>query len=179
MKGIVFTEFLEFVEDNHGILVVDKIIEKSKLESGGIYSAVGTYKHEEIVQLVTHLSEELKIDIHALLKIYGEHFFNVLLASYPVFFKDQNDSFEFLSLIDSYIHPEVLKLYPDAELPRFNVVYKDETKLVMIYHSQRGMYSFAEGLMQGCLDYFKEKTSIDVELLEEIGNKVQFTIIRK
>ena len=179
MKGIVFTEFLEFVEDNHGILVVDKIIEKSKLASGGIYSAVGTYKHEEIVQLVTHLSDELNIDINPLLKIYAQHFFNVLLTSYPTFFEGQTDSFEFLSLLDTYIHPEVLKLYPDAELPTFNVEHRDEKLLIMLYESQRGMYSFADGLMQGCLDHFKDNASIKLVLLEESGNKVKFIIERR
>ena len=32
MKGIVFTEFLELVEERYGLEVVDKIIYQSKLE---------------------------------------------------------------------------------------------------------------------------------------------------
>ena len=35
MKGIVFTEFLEMVEEKYGYEVVDQIIEESKLPSGG------------------------------------------------------------------------------------------------------------------------------------------------
>ena len=43
MKGIVFTEFLEMVEDKFSFDVVDTIIEQSELESGGVYNAgVGT-----------------------------------------------------------------------------------------------------------------------------------------
>ena len=41
MKGIVFTEFLEMVED----------------QSGGAYTSVGTYDHNEIFRLVNCLSE--------------------------------------------------------------------------------------------------------------------------
>jgi hypothetical protein len=34
MKGIVFTEFLDLVEDKFGLEVLDKIITQSNLESG-------------------------------------------------------------------------------------------------------------------------------------------------
>ena len=178
MKGIVFTEFLEFVEDHHGILVVDKIISNSDLKSGGVYSAVGTYDHYEIVQLVSNLSEELNVDINTLLYIYGEHFFNVLLSSYPSFFALQNDCFKFLETLDKYIHPEVLKLYPEAELPKFDVVESTEKDLVLVYTSDRGMYTFAEGLMKGCLAHFKDEAKIESTLLDKEGKRVKFHIKR-
>ncbi len=43
MKGIVFTGFLELVEDKYGLEMVDEIITNSNLESKGIYTSVGTY----------------------------------------------------------------------------------------------------------------------------------------
>ena len=178
MKGIVFTEFLDFVEENHGILTVDKIIRESNLESGGVYTTVGTYNHFEMVSLVTELSKELDVEITDLLRIYGEHFFSVLLSSYPSFFENQNDCFDFLSSLDSYIHPEVLKLYPDAELPRFETISRDENHLRMLYTSNRALYSFAEGLMKGTFAYFKFPAELKVETVIEDGKKVQF-VIRK
>lgn len=36
MKGIVFTEFLDMVEEKFGYGVVDQIITESKLESNGM-----------------------------------------------------------------------------------------------------------------------------------------------
>ena len=56
MKGIVFTEFLELVEEKFGIEMVDEIITASNLESGGAYTAVGTYKFVEMINLLTALS---------------------------------------------------------------------------------------------------------------------------
>ncbi|MEM8886385.1 MAG: heme NO-binding domain-containing protein [Bacteroidota bacterium] len=179
MKGIVFTEFLDFVEENHGILTVDKIIEKSNLESGGVYTTVGTYNHFEMVSLVTELSKELDVEITDLLRIYGEHFFSVLLESYPGFFENQNDCFEFLSSLDSYIHPEVLKLYPDAELPSFDTISRDENHLRMVYTSNRALYSFAEGLIKGTFNFFEFSGNLEVEAVIEDGKKVQFIINKK
>lgn len=51
MKGMVFTEFLDFVAARFGDDMVDDIVEASPLESGGAYTAVGTYSHGEMVAL--------------------------------------------------------------------------------------------------------------------------------
>ena len=179
MKGIVFTEFLEFVEDHHGILMVDKLITNSKLESKGIYSSVGTYDHSEMVQLVTWLSKETEVPIGKLLTIYGEHFFSVLHKSYPSFFDKITDCFEFLDTVDNYIHPEVLKLYPDAELPRFDTESMSANEMRLIYHSQRALYPFAEGIIIGLMNHFTQGTyTLKTELVEEDGRIVRFIITK-
>ena len=53
MKGIVFTEFLEMVEQRFSPEIADRLIDESDLPSGGIYTAVGTYEHTEIVTYVS------------------------------------------------------------------------------------------------------------------------------
>ena len=118
MKGIVFTEFLELVEDKFGIQTVQKVIDECELATGGVYTSVGAYDHKEMFQMVGKLSEIQDIPVPDLLEYYGEFFFGVLSSSYPQFLKKHN-LFTFLESIDGYIHPEVLKLYPDAELPKF------------------------------------------------------------
>ena len=45
------------VEETFSVEVVDQIIEASALSSHGVYTAVGSYDHAELLQLVTHLSE--------------------------------------------------------------------------------------------------------------------------
>jgi Haem-NO-binding len=52
MKGVVFTEFIEMVEDRFSPEMADRIIERAKLPSGGAYTTVGTYDHGEMIQLV-------------------------------------------------------------------------------------------------------------------------------
>ena len=55
MKGIVFTEFLELVEDKFGLEMVDKIISEAQLESNGTYTTIGTYSFSEMLQLLQNL----------------------------------------------------------------------------------------------------------------------------
>ena len=102
MKGVVFTEFLEMVEDKFSADMVDDIIDDADPESGGIYTAVGTYPHEEIVSLVVSLSKHTDIAVPDLVKIFGEHLFGRFAILYPDFFKENIDVFDFLEL--SLIH---------------------------------------------------------------------------
>ncbi|WP_298552983.1 heme NO-binding domain-containing protein [uncultured Algibacter sp.] len=176
MKGIVFTEFLDLVEDKFGLEVVDKIITQSNLESGGIYTSIGTYKFSEMLQLLQHLSAHTDISIDDLLLVYAEHFFAVLEQSYPGLLATYKDPIEMLSSIENHIHVEVRKIYPDAELPTFEVIEKTENSLVMIYKSSRAMHHFGLGLMNKTFEHFNSKANIVLEKLNEDGTEVKFLI---
>lgn len=80
--------------------------------------------------------------------------------------------------IEKHIHVHVRKIYPDAELPYFITHEESDDKLVLEYHSERAMSSFALGLMESTLDHYKEKATIKREFLEEDGTKVLFTLTR-
>lgn len=176
MKGIVFTEFLDLVEDKFGLEMVDNIIGASTLESGGAYTAVGTYKFSEMLQLLEHLSANTGISIDDLLLVYAEHFFSVLEESYPGLLATYSDPIEMISSIENHIHVEVRKIYPDAELPTFEVVEKTDNSLVMIYKSSRAMHHFGLGLMNKTFEHFNSTATIVLEKLKEDGTEVKFLI---
>lgn len=178
MKGIVFTEFLELVEEKFGIEMVDSIIEASKLESEGIYTSIGTYNFSEMLSLLTNLSERTNISIDDLLLVYGEHFFGVIERSYMGLVDTYNDPIDMLSSIENHIHVEVRKIYPEAELPTFIVEEKSEDLLIMVYKSSRAMYYFGLGLMNRTFKHFNTTAEITLEKLTEDGTEVRF-IIRK
>ena len=176
MKGIVFTEFLELVEDKFGLKMVDDIITSSTLESEGVYTAVGTYSFSEMLQLLTHLSENTGISIDNLLLVYAEHFFSVIENSYPGLLATYKDPIEMISSIENHIHVEVRKIYPDAELPTFEVVEKTENSLIMIYTSSRAMHHFGLGLMNKTFAHFNATATIDLQKIKEDGTEVRFVI---
>lgn len=178
MKGIVFTEFLEMVETKFGYEMVDGILTTHELPSGGVYSSVGTYNHGEMFTLVINLHKKTNIPIADLLEVFGEYLFKTLFATYGSMFKGLDSAFEMLSSIEGYIHVEVRKLYPDAELPTFNTIYKDDKKLIMDYTSERKMGDLAVGLMRGCLSQFGEKATIEKENITPNGSTVRFTLTK-
>lgn len=177
MKGIVFTEFLEMVEQKFGLETTDNIITKSNLKSEGVYTSVGTYDFGEMVSLITNLSKETKIDASTLIYNYGLYFFDTLKNGYPNIFKHYKTGFDLISGIEKHIHVHVRKIYPDAELPSFIIHEESDTKLIVEYQSERAMSSFAQGLMERTLEHYNEDVSIKKELLNANGTKVLFTLV--
>lgn len=178
MKGIVFTEFLDMVEQKFGYEIVDQIIEDSDLASDGVYTSIGTYPHSEVVALLMNLSDKVKIDPGVLLKEFGKYLFDTFLASYPQFFTSVDNSFAFLQSIDNHIHVEVLKLYPDATLPKFLSHETEDGSMIMTYKSERKMAALAEGLIEKSIAHYNETCTIDSEKIKEDGSEVRFTIKR-
>lgn len=170
MKGVVFREFLEMVEDAYSADMVDDIIDAADLPSGGAYTAVGTYEHTEMANLVIELSKRTDAKVPDLLKIYGKYLFTRFYEGYPQFFEGIDESFGFLDTIESFIHVEVKKLYPDAELPEFETVEISPDHMRMIYRSPRCLGDFAEGLMEGCFKHFHDTVLVQRE--DEHGGKV-------
>lgn len=177
MKGIVFTEFMDMVESNWSLDMVDRIIARSGVPSGGAYTAVGTYSHEEMVALVGALSGETGMATPALIKSFGKHLFGRFATLYPRFFQGVDGSFPFLSGIEDIIHAEVRKLYPDAELPTFEVEHSPG-RLVLTYISDHPFADLAHGLIEGCISHFGENIEITRENLPGIsGAQARFTLV--
>ncbi|MBU4234302.1 MAG: heme NO-binding domain-containing protein [Desulfobacterales bacterium] len=156
MKGIIFTEFFELVDERFSFETTEHLIEMSHLPSGGIYTSIGTYDPQEIVTLVTNLSTLTGISIPDLLKEFGRHLFKRFLISFPAFFEGIKSPMEFLPRVDDYVHLEVRKLYPDAELPSFACTMPEPGMMIMTYRSKRNLPDLAEGLILACIDYFGE-----------------------
>lgn len=169
VKGIVFTEFFSMVESKFSEDMVDDIIDDSDLPSGGAYTSVGTYSHEEMVSLVVALSKRTQIDIKDLLLTFGRHLFGQFVRGYPVFFDGVKDVFSLLASVDGVIHVEVRKLYPDATLPSFEVEHHDERTLVLRYRSPRHFEDLAQGLIEGAIDYFGRPAKCVRSTIEDNG----------
>jgi len=179
MKGVVFTEFLEMVADKFSEDMVDDIIDDSDLESEGVYTAVGTYSHTEIVKLVVSLSKRTEIEVEELIRIFGHHLFGRFSVLYPHFFPEDMEVFKFLESVEHYIHVEVRKLYPDASLPTFTTEHESEKVLIMTYSSPHPFSTLAQGLLRGCIDYFKADADVTMkDLSGGKGTDAEFRIVK-
>lgn len=165
MKGVVFTEFLEMVERRYGLDVADRVIEAAAGPSAGAYTAVGTYDFAELARMVSKLSGLVEVSVPDLLRAFGRGIFSSLHRSYPALFERYRTARDFLMNVDGYIHAEVRKLYPDAELPTFSCKTIEEGGLEMVYRSSRPLADFAEGLFAGCAEHFGEEVQIERERL--------------
>ncbi len=156
MKGIIFRTFLDLIEEKFSLSIVDQLLESTKdqLPSQGVYTTVGIYSHEEIVTLVVQLSRITGIEIPVLIRTFGEYLFHVLYRKYAHLFRDIHHAFQFLESLEGFIHVEVKKLYPEAEIPRFATKRIDEKTLSVLYISQRHFDDLAEGMILSCIQHY-------------------------
>ena len=179
MKGIVFSEFVEMVETRFGAEVADAIITAGQLQSGGIYTAVGTYDHHEMLALIDGLSDRTGMPPGELVRAFGAHLFGRFAELYPTFFGDVGSAFDFLSRIEAHVHSEVRKLYPDAELPTFDISRPDADTLELVYRSRRPFADLALGLIQGCSSHFGEEIAIEETDLSGGGRTQARFVLRR
>ena len=163
MKGMVFTEFLDMVDDRFGLETKLRLVDAAQSAHGGAYTAVGNYDHKEMVRMVIALGEKAGVPVRDLLIAFGEHLFGMFVRRYGHFFTDAKGSMDFLARIEDYIHVEVRKLYPDAELPTFHYPPSSPGTLVMDYSSPRPLAAFAEGLVRATLKHFNDGVQVAVE----------------
>jgi hypothetical protein len=179
MKGIVFTELIDMIDKRFGEAVLENTLTDAALVHGGAYTSVGSYPAEELIQIVAALSKRVDTPVPELVITFGVYLFGRFTQLYSGFFQGSLDLFNFLELVDSYIHVEVRKLYPDAELPSFETSRPDPRTLHMIYRSRHNFATLAEGLLLGAIAYFGEKVSLSQTPLDEAPlTAVRFTLQR-
>ncbi len=174
MMGMVFTEFLELVEDRFSVETADRVIQAARTSTDGAYTAVGKYDHGEMVRMVQALSAETKLPVAELLRLFGQHLAGRFSTLYSDFFAAQPSLFEFLSSIDGKIHVEVKKLYPHAELPSIETLERTAGCHVMVYRSNRHMQDLALGLIEGAARHYGQR--IEVEQSANAGGGTRFVI---
>ena len=178
MKGMVFTEFVEMVESKFSPEIADQMIVNANVESGAAYTSVGVYSHHEMLALVTELSVLTNVPVPQLVRSFGEYLLGSFVAGHPQFFEGMDSAYSFLASVNDTVHMEVLKLYPDAELPHFDTERSGE-KMVMVYRSSRPFADLAEGLILATCDHFKENITVQREDSRNGDDYVsRFTLIK-
>lgn len=161
MKGVVFVELLKMAEGAFGEDVVDNVLDKADLENNGAYTAVGNYSCNELIKIVDAFSEHSGLSEEVLQRKFGHWMLDFFGENYPDFFKGKTKSFEMLEAVDGEIHVEVRKLYPEAELPRFDTKRMSDTHMEMEYTSPRPLVGFCHGLIEACVERFDETAVIE------------------
>lgn len=160
MKGIIFTTLSDMVEEKYGLATWQSLLDKTKPENEGAYTAGGTYSDVELSSLIHELSQEIKVDVSELMESFGEYMFPVLAQKYTYFIPEGTNLKDFLKSIDSIIHIEVRKLVPDSQLPEIQYIDPCTDELIMLYRSPRKLCHLAVGLTKGAAKYFNENIQI-------------------
>ncbi|MFT5760341.1 MAG: putative hydrocarbon binding protein [Alteromonadaceae bacterium] len=160
MQGSIFTAFSEMVIEKMGMAAWNDLLAKVRPASEGIYTNGMQYDDSEIMALVAELSEITKIDPPNLVRTFGEYLFSHLYNNSSADLSHIDNLKDFLIYIDSVIHKEVKRVYPQAYLPTFDCSDSSDGDFVMLYHSKRKLCYLSEGLILSASKHFKQPITI-------------------
>lgn len=176
MTGIIFIEFIIVIKTNFGIELYEAIKEETNENSQFIKTE--SYSHHRLFNMIHSLSRLTRISPQDLLELTGQQVFLPLLTSLPIKTGSINNTIDFVIHVETYIHHEAQKLYPHATMPKFNFIFISSNQLIMDYLSTRCMGYICFGLLKGCAEYFNEKIEITLQIMDDLGAHVRFTLKR-
>lgn len=159
MKGIVFNLYQSVFIDKYGEDAWDELLDAVDIE--GVYSTLGTYADGEFLKLVTATSERVSLTVPEIVQWFGRESIPMMAVQFPELFSAHSALRSFLLTLNDVIHPEVRKLYPEADVPVFDYDVSSPEVLVMSYQSSRKLCDFAIGLIEGAGRHFSEAVTID------------------
>jgi len=130
------------------------------------------------VSLIVALSKRSGIEAPALIHAFGQYLFGRFFVLYPAFINACDSTLQLVSHIEQVIHTEVRKLYPDAELPSFEVESHTAQRLSVVYRSPRCLADLAVGLIDGAIVHYGEqgRVSLQRESVAADGTAVRFVL---
>lgn len=176
MKGVLFNEFLDQVEDIHGAAMKERVVGACDLSSGGVYTNERAYPCEEMGQLIAAFARLSNKDPVPILHEFGRRLATTFHHSHPEHF-EAPAFFDFVESLDALVHAEVKKRDPEAQLPRFSTISREDNRLVIDYVSSRGLEDLAYGLFRGCSEIFGEPVHIAASVDRDVPVfAVRFTL---
>ncbi len=179
MKGAVFTIFQEMVEETFGFECWETLLQQSNLPSGGVYTSADTYDDQEILELVSALSNYTGTPVPQLVEAFGGYLFPALTHSLPESMMDYPDLWSLLEAVDAVIHVEVKKLYPDAITPTLQVKEKTDKQLKLFYQSPRKLCLLAVGLIHKAAEKFGDTINIQHDCCMHEGSDHCILVVNK
>jgi hypothetical protein len=159
MKGVIFTELVGYLENEHGLDFADAVITGSKLPNDGAFTSVGNYPSAQALTMVGVAAALSGIDGAVLCQDYGAWLFGRFGVLFPEIMAHYPTAESLLMHVGSHIHEEVRVLYPDARPPEIGAIAEGDT-MTVTYRSHRPMAHIAFGLIRQCLVYYGDPRQV-------------------
>ena len=175
MKGTIFTTFESFVVDSFGEDVYDDIVDAAELETTEPFVGPGTYPASDMMALVASACARLDLTADDALAAFGRYAFPKLAAAVPELMAGIDDARSFFESLESVIHTEVRKLYPDAEPARFASEVTGPQTMLLHYRSPLGLHALVGGFIDAVGTWYDE--SIVHEVVATEGTNATFALV--
>jgi methyl-accepting chemotaxis protein len=159
MKGTVVATWMRTCRKLYGDNVVNNAMESAGWQGNKIFTPLENVDDGQVSKLITNIAKSNNIEVKQLWRIIGKDNLYAFNKDFPAFF-DHETMYSFLkSMFD--VHVVMTKKFSGAKPPILLIEPISSREAVFSYESQRGMFDYFLGLVDGCAEYFKEKVAIE------------------
>ena len=166
MKGVIIKCLKDLVNEKFGSDKWAKILEISELDPYLAIKALDDIEDATALKMVGSTCKVLDITLPQAADAFGDYWVNEFaLKLYGVYYEGVESAKEFILKMDE-LHIRVTHHFDNAQPPRFNYTWKNDTTLIITYKSHRRLIDFFAGLAKGVGKYYKEDIKV-TKLSEE------------
>lgn len=164
MRGIVFTAFLTFLDEQRRQGLSNEILDDLEADlKSSAFTSVNHYPSEDLKTMLAAASHSMNEPVSDMVRDFGIFLFKHLMSKLGMHVQEYDTWQAMLSNVDVAIHESVQKLEPERKIPVFLTPVEDaNSALTLHYTSPRGMADLAEGLILGCLQHYGVDQNIAV-----------------
>ena len=176
MKGILFNVVEDVVTEAMSADAWDDVIDEAHVD--GSYTSLASYPDTDLTAIVTAIASATGLSVGDTLKLAGRLGFKHLARRTPHVLDGIGGWQQLVGSLDDIIHPEVRKIYPDAEVPGFATTDIDGG-LRVVYTSRRQLCSLAEGLIVGGGEWYGHHLTVTHERCVHNGDPGCTMVVRE
>ena len=159
MKGTVVATWMRTCRKLYGDNVVDNSMESAGWQVSKIFTPLENVDDGQVGKLIANIAKINNMEVKQLWRIIGKDNLYAFNKDFPAFF-DHETMYSFLkSMFD--VHVVMTKKFSGAKPPILLIEPISSKEAIFSYESQRGMFDYFLGLVDGCAEYFKEKIAIE------------------
>lgn len=159
MHGSICVILKKFIEQNYGKETWTEILRLAG-HDGLVLSPIQTYPDEAVFAIVGATCEHLEIDLKTGLEAVGKFAAPELVRFARGMLHPDWKTFELLANIESLIHRTIRVSNPEADPANIQAFELSDDQVQVVYSSQRGLCSLANGILQGLGDVFDEELTV-------------------
>jgi len=162
MKGTVVSTWLSTLNKTYGEETVTKAKKKAGFKEDLIITPMTTIEDQKTKDLMKYIGQEVGKKPGKIWHEMGIENIETFSQWFPSYFSNRTLK-NFLMLMDT-VHLQLTEMLPGANPPRLRAKELNDHQIEMTYKSERGMYDYFLGLLEGSSSFFK--TPIEVEEIE-------------
>lgn len=172
MKGTVVSTWVKTCRNLYGEDVVKQCMRDNEWRDNRVFTPLEDVNDKEIFKFIDMIAKSTENSSKELWRIIGENNLTAFFEAYPSFFK-KTTLFKFLKALND-VHAIIVKKIKGAKPPHLALEPISENEAYFTYTSDRGLFEYFLGLLDGSAKFFNEK--IEIEEISRDNNSLKIKI---